>query len=180
MDLTKIEGDGNFLCPKCGTLISPDDQTETVYTVQDTVLGFDDSLESMIIQCNKCKSVINLEGFDELVEEGEYQTAISDPLADSDAGHKTYHTIALNEKKFGHVAVEYANKEDVKAFKRLRKLRVGDPYKSTLTIEHPEGVEMETEMIQAAAKAVKRKFKGLRNRDAVSYTHLTLPTTPYV
>ena len=33
IDLTKIEGDGDFPCPTCGVTISPEDETEKVYTV---------------------------------------------------------------------------------------------------------------------------------------------------
>jgi len=33
IDLTKIQGSGEFRCPKCGIKISPDDETEDVYTI---------------------------------------------------------------------------------------------------------------------------------------------------
>jgi predicted RNA-binding Zn-ribbon protein involved in translation (DUF1610 family) len=33
IDLTKIDGTGAFPCPKCGTMISPDDQTEETYQI---------------------------------------------------------------------------------------------------------------------------------------------------
>jgi predicted RNA-binding Zn-ribbon protein involved in translation (DUF1610 family) len=33
VDLTKIEGNGDFPCPKCGAIISPDDESEEVYTI---------------------------------------------------------------------------------------------------------------------------------------------------
>jgi hypothetical protein len=61
IDLTKIEGDGAFPCPKCGAVISPDDETESVYTILETKFK-GDSLEKLIIQC-KCGSEINLAGF---------------------------------------------------------------------------------------------------------------------
>lgn len=62
VDLNTIEGSGDFPCPQCGTLISPDDWTETVYTVLSIVVNNDD-LERVIIQCGKCKSTITLDGF---------------------------------------------------------------------------------------------------------------------
>jgi hypothetical protein len=61
IDLTKIEGDGAFPCPKCGAVISPDDKTESVYTILETKFK-GDSLEKLIIQC-KCGSEIHLAGF---------------------------------------------------------------------------------------------------------------------
>lgn len=62
IDLAKIEGNGDFPCPRCEALISPDDQSEAVYTIVDTkVRG--GSLEELTIQCNKCGSKIRLIGF---------------------------------------------------------------------------------------------------------------------
>jgi hypothetical protein len=61
IDLTKIEGDGTFPCPKCGAVISPDDETESVYTILETKFK-GDSLEKLVIQC-KCGSEIHLVGF---------------------------------------------------------------------------------------------------------------------
>jgi DNA-directed RNA polymerase subunit RPC12/RpoP len=62
IDLTEIEGDGDFPCPKCGALISPDDETEEVYTIVDTKMK-GDVLEELIITCNKCSSKIHIVGF---------------------------------------------------------------------------------------------------------------------
>ena len=36
--LTKIKGRGQFKCPKCGVRISPDDKTDRVYTILDTIV----------------------------------------------------------------------------------------------------------------------------------------------
>ena len=63
VDLTTIEGDGEFLCPNCNALISPDDFSEEVYTVL-SIPEDEDDLESMTIQCNTCKSIITLNGFE--------------------------------------------------------------------------------------------------------------------
>jgi len=62
IDVTKIEGAGNFPCPNCGVTISPDDETETVYCIIETKTK-DEALEELILQCNKCKSRIHLVGF---------------------------------------------------------------------------------------------------------------------
>jgi len=62
LDLTKIDGNGDFPCPKCGVIISPEDETEDVYIIlEETVRN--DALEEMLIQCNKCGSQIRLTGF---------------------------------------------------------------------------------------------------------------------
>jgi len=62
IDLTKIEGDGDFPCPKCGTVISPDDQTEEAYSIVDTKMK-GDALEELVVVCNKCGSRIHIVGF---------------------------------------------------------------------------------------------------------------------
>jgi hypothetical protein len=67
IDLTKIEGIGDFKCPKCGIQISPDDKTEEVYTILKTVMKAD-TLEKIVLQCNSCKSQICLTGFQVLSE----------------------------------------------------------------------------------------------------------------
>ncbi len=62
VDLTKIDGDGAFPCPKCGAIISPDDETDEIYQIVDTkVNGI--RLEELVLQCNKCGSTIRLVGF---------------------------------------------------------------------------------------------------------------------
>ena len=62
LDLTKIDGNGDFPCPNCGVIISPEDESEDVYAiVEETVRN--DVLEEMLIQCNKCGSRIRLTGF---------------------------------------------------------------------------------------------------------------------
>jgi predicted RNA-binding Zn-ribbon protein involved in translation (DUF1610 family) len=62
VDLTKIDGDGAFPCPKCGSLISPDDETENTYQIVETKVKKDE-LEELILTCNKCGSTIKLTGF---------------------------------------------------------------------------------------------------------------------
>lgn len=62
IDLTKIDGDGAFPCPKCGVIISPDDETEENYTIVKTKVR-NDELAELILTCNKCRSKIRLTGF---------------------------------------------------------------------------------------------------------------------
>jgi len=62
IDLMKIDGDGAFACPKCGTIISPDDETEEVYQIIETRVK-DDELAELVLMCTKCRSTIKLVGF---------------------------------------------------------------------------------------------------------------------
>jgi len=62
VNLMDIEGDGSFPCPKCGALISPDDETESVYSIIETKMKGEE-LEELIIRCNVCGSRIRLTGF---------------------------------------------------------------------------------------------------------------------
>ena len=63
VDLRKTKGEGDVKCPKCGVVISPDDETEEVYTILDTVMD-GDRLDRIVLQCFKCLSRIDLTGFD--------------------------------------------------------------------------------------------------------------------
>lgn len=72
VDLTKIEGEGDFPCPSCGNLISPDDESGLNYEIVDIKADMQGRLRELIIVCKKCGSEIRLEGFellDELEEE---------------------------------------------------------------------------------------------------------------
>jgi len=62
VDLTKIDGDGAFACPKCGTLISPDDESEETYTIVETIVK-NDELTELVLMCGKCHSKVRLTGF---------------------------------------------------------------------------------------------------------------------
>jgi hypothetical protein len=62
VDLTEIQGEGEFPCPGCGIIISPEDETEDVYSIVSTKVRGDE-LEELVIQCNRCKSKIRLVGF---------------------------------------------------------------------------------------------------------------------
>ena len=62
LNLTKIQGKGDFPCPNCGVTISPEDESEDVYTILEEKIR-NDALEELVIQCNKCSSRIRLTGF---------------------------------------------------------------------------------------------------------------------
>lgn len=68
VDLRKIEGEGDFACPKCGVMLSPNDLSEENYTVIDVKSDDDDIMEEMTIQCLKCGAEIKLVGFSDLKE----------------------------------------------------------------------------------------------------------------
>ena len=63
IDLYKIKGNGEFKCPKCGSKISPEDQSEDVYTITETQVK-EDRLEKVILRCNKCGSKLHMIGFE--------------------------------------------------------------------------------------------------------------------
>ena len=67
IDLTEIDGDGSFPCPKCGTVVSPEDESEEVYKIVDTKV-VNDELVELIINCNECRSNIKLTGFQQAIE----------------------------------------------------------------------------------------------------------------
>ena len=62
INLTETTGQGEFLCPRCGTLISPDDTTENEYAIIEPKVNHQ-GLTEIIIQCKHCQSIIHLTGF---------------------------------------------------------------------------------------------------------------------
>ena len=62
INLVAIEGEGSFPCPKCGTTISPDDETEINYKIVETKI-VNDELAELLIACGKCRSIIRITGF---------------------------------------------------------------------------------------------------------------------
>lgn len=66
VNLNNIEGDGEFTCPSCGAMISPDDESEEAYEIIDVKTKKDGSLGTLSIRCRKCGSTIRLEGFEAL------------------------------------------------------------------------------------------------------------------
>jgi predicted RNA-binding Zn-ribbon protein involved in translation (DUF1610 family) len=67
IDLTKIDGDGSFPCPKCGTIISPEDESEEIYKIVNTKV-INDELVELIVMCGNCGSNIKLTGFQQTIE----------------------------------------------------------------------------------------------------------------
>jgi predicted RNA-binding Zn-ribbon protein involved in translation (DUF1610 family) len=67
IDLTKIDGDGSFSCPKCGTVISPEDESEEIYKIVHTKV-INDELVELIVMCGNCGSNIKLTGFQQTIE----------------------------------------------------------------------------------------------------------------
>ncbi len=62
IDLTKIDGIGDFSCPQCGTGISPDDDTDKAYSILGTEVNTH-GLKELILRCNKCESHLHITGF---------------------------------------------------------------------------------------------------------------------
>lgn len=67
IDLTQIDGDGSFPCPKCGTVISPEDETEQSYKIVNTKV-VNDELVELVIMCGECGNNIKLTGFQSTIE----------------------------------------------------------------------------------------------------------------
>jgi predicted RNA-binding Zn-ribbon protein involved in translation (DUF1610 family) len=68
VDLSQVEGEGSFPCPKCNTMISPDDESEEVYKIVDTKVVNDEVVE-VVISCNTCGTIIKLTGFHQSFED---------------------------------------------------------------------------------------------------------------
>ncbi len=67
IDLSKTDRDGAFVCPNCKTAISPDDHTETTYTIND-IIATDNNLQELILYCKRCHSFIRLRGFSRVTQ----------------------------------------------------------------------------------------------------------------
>jgi hypothetical protein len=67
IDLTEIDGDGSVPCPKCSTIISPEDESEEVYKILDTKLDGNNELEGLLVECLTCGSIIKLTGFQQIL-----------------------------------------------------------------------------------------------------------------
>jgi hypothetical protein len=65
IDLDTTDQDGDFLCPCCVVKISPDDDSEQVYSIVDINVRFG-SLDEVVICCKKCMSLIHLTGFSKI------------------------------------------------------------------------------------------------------------------
>ncbi len=65
VNLHTAEGNGSFACPKCGLLISPEDENEENYTILETKVDNDDLVE-LVVACGKCGITIKLTGFEKI------------------------------------------------------------------------------------------------------------------
>ena len=169
VDLSRLQGEGEFPCPKCGTLISPEDESEETYTVVETN-GDDESIEEVIIQCKKCNSVILLKGFDELEEAAEPSSVeISEPLEGSKPGLRTTHSISIEGKKVGKVTIEYLQEEDVKTFGKISKsFKAGDAFQARIFIDSSTGTSaasLGSGGLAEIVKVLKKRGKSIRERD---------------
>jgi len=64
VDLRKLPDEsGDFPCPRCGALISPDDLSDRVYLI-DQVKMEGDLIKEVILRCNLCGMEIHLIGFE--------------------------------------------------------------------------------------------------------------------
>ena len=67
IDLTRIDGDGSFPCPKCGSVISPEDESEVTYRIINTKV-VNDQLVELVVECSSCGSSVRLTGFETAME----------------------------------------------------------------------------------------------------------------
>jgi len=66
INLNDIEGSGDFPCPSCGVIISPDDDSEKTYRIINIETYKDGSLKNLSLLCKNCNATIILEGFEAL------------------------------------------------------------------------------------------------------------------
>ncbi len=59
--------DGSFACPKCSALISPEDESNNTYEILETKI-VNDELAELVVSCAKCKSVIKVTGFNQVID----------------------------------------------------------------------------------------------------------------
>ncbi len=169
VDINKLQGEGDFPCPKCGNLISPDDESDETYLVLETK-GDEELLEEILIQCNTCKSKIQLKGFGEL-EEAKVESSfkISNSQDGPNPQFHTIHSLSLEGKVIGRVTIEYLEEEDVKAFRKInRSLKTGDAFQARIFIDSSSGVTVEnlgSKGITEIVEVLKKRAKGIRERD---------------
>jgi len=61
IDLSRIEGNGDFSCPRCGTKISQNDDDEKACSILELKVN-SHGLEELMVRCNKCSSYLYLTG----------------------------------------------------------------------------------------------------------------------
>jgi transcription initiation factor IIE alpha subunit len=50
VDLLQAPGTGDFACPKCGSVLSPDDETEESYCILEPIVKGNE-LDALVIRC---------------------------------------------------------------------------------------------------------------------------------
>lgn len=169
VDISVLQGEGEFPCPKCGILISPDDESEETYTILETK-GNDEALEEVVLQCKKCNSIIQLKGFEKLEEvESESSFKLSEPGNGSEPNLHTVHSLSFEGKVIGRINIEYLQEEDLKAFSKIsRSLKAGDAFQARIFIDSSSGVTVNSlgsKGLAEIVKVLKRRGKGIRERD---------------
>ena len=79
VDLNKIEGTGDFPCPVCKSILSPEEMDEKVYKVLE-VRSVGEVLDEILLQCNNCKTTISVIGFEKQKDSSEKKLAEKKPL----------------------------------------------------------------------------------------------------
>ena len=91
--------------------------------------------------------------------------AISEPLPESKEGYCSIHIITSDESKIGTIEVNYLQRDEVKAFKRLkRKLKAGHPF-NVKVVFNAEDQLITKKVISEVIEAAIESFKGLEPRD---------------
>jgi len=65
VSFSSLANDGSFICTKCGTKISPEDETNENYEIIDTEI-YNGEIAELIITCGKCGSILKLTGFQQI------------------------------------------------------------------------------------------------------------------
>jgi len=90
---------------------------------------------------------------------------ISEPLPDSKEGYLSIHDITSDESKIGRIEVNYLQRDEAKAFKRLkRKLKAGHPF-NVKVILNAEDRKITKNTVSEVIQAAVNSFKGLEPRD---------------
>ena len=56
----EIQGEGEFPCPTCGAMISPDDESGITYDILE-IEEQNGLIEQATLRCNKCRTIIHLD-----------------------------------------------------------------------------------------------------------------------
>jgi hypothetical protein len=68
INLDQIQGEGDFSCPVCNVIISPDDESGRIYEIVALTMLENGILKTTSIVCRKCGTIIHLQGFQKLNE----------------------------------------------------------------------------------------------------------------